>query len=354
MKYFLRQTLLILLFAGLVLTRPALAQEKPPARVVVALVGEQMVSQSATMEGIVHFERVANLSAEVSGRVDEHDLDEGQLVESGQPLVRINTDFVRKDIEITQKEREQVGSEIKKLESNLQRLTELLKTNAASRSAYDDARYSHQALERKREKLNEQISRLRLQAKKAVVRAPFNGIVLERFTELGEWTAPGTPVARVASVDDLVVRVAISENLLRYLVTGEKIAVTIPALREELTGTIGGLTPVADLRSKSVSIKVQIPHRPKMVQNMSASVEIPTSEKVVLRTIRRDAIIKFKGKNFVYTVKEDKAKILPVNIVSRMGELVAVDNPYFAVGMPIVVDGNDRLKPDQPVQIVSK
>ncbi|RKZ37247.1 MAG: hypothetical protein DRQ37_02300 [Gammaproteobacteria bacterium] len=352
MKRYIPRSLYILLVTGLVLTTAAWAQDKPPARVVVAPVGEQTISQSASMEGIVHFERVADLSAEVSGRIDEHHLQEGRLVETGQPLVTINTDFVRKDIEITKKEREQVEAEIKKLESNLQRLTELLKTNAASRSAYDDARYSHQALERKREKLSAQISRLRLQADKAVVRAPFNGIVLERFTELGEWTGPGTPVARVASVDDVVVKVAVSENLLRYLVTGEKITLTIPALREELTGTIHGLTPVADLRSRSVSIKIQISHRPQMVQNMSAKVEIPIGEKMVLRTIRRDAVIKLKGKDFVYTIEEDKAKILPVNIVSRMGELVAVDNPYITVGMPIIVDGNDRLKPGQPVQVV--
>ena len=70
--------------------------------------------------------------------------------------------------------------------------------------------------------------------------------------------------------------------------------------------------------------------------------------------IKRDALIKFQGKDFVYTVKDGKAAILPVNIVVYAGEFLGVDNPYIVAGMPVVVDGNDRLKPDQPVEIIEK
>ena len=47
-----------------------------------------------------------------------------------------------------------------------------------------------------------------------------------------------------------------------------------------------------------------------------------------------------------------KAAILPVNIVSYRGNRVGADNPHFVAGMPIVVDGNERLRPDQPVSVV--
>ena len=70
--------------------------------------------------------------------------------------------------------------------------------------------------------------------------------------------------------------------------------------------------------------------------------------------IKRDALIKHQGKDFVYTVKDGKATILPVNIVVFSGEYVGVDNPYVVPGMPVVIDGNDRLRPDQAVEIVEK
>ena len=76
--------------------------------------------------------------------------------------------------------------------------------------------------------------------------------------------------------------------------------------------------------------------------------------KMKLKMIKRDALIKYQGKDFVYTVKDGKATILPINIVVFSGEYVGVDNPYVVPGMPVVVDGNDRLKPDQEVEIVQK
>ena len=78
----------------------------------------------------------------------------------------------------------------------------------------------------------------------------------------------------------------------------------------------------------------------RMAENMSATVHIPTSPKRLLSILPRDALIKFQGKDFVYTVKEDKAAILPVNIVTYLGNSVGADNPYFAEGMPVVIEGS--------------
>ena len=85
---------------------------------------------------------------------------------------------------------------------------------------------------------------------------------------------------------------------------------------------------------------------------MSATVQVPASSRMKLKMIKRDALIRNQGKDFVYTIKEGKAKILPINIVGYDGEFVGVNNPYIVPGMPIVIDGNDRLRPDQPAQII--
>lgn len=62
--------------------------------------------------------------------------------------------------------------------------------------------------------------------------------------------------------------------------------------------------------------------------------------------------MQIKGKDFVYSVKENKAKMLPLNIVARTKGFVAVDKPPVTTGMMVVIDGNDRLRPDQAVTII--
>jgi multidrug efflux pump subunit AcrA (membrane-fusion protein) len=78
---------------------------------------------------------------------------------------------------------------------------------------------------------------------------------------------------------------------------------------------------------------------------------VPASTKQQLSIISRASLVKFQGKDFVYTVKEGKAAILPVNIVAYLGDKVGVDNPYIVPGMPVVTEGNERLRPDQPVVV---
>jgi multidrug efflux pump subunit AcrA (membrane-fusion protein) len=87
---------------------------------------------------------------------------------------------------------------------------------------------------------------------------------------------------------------------------------------------------------------------------MSATVFVPSSGKRQLSVISRAAVVKFQGKDLVYTVKDGKASVLPVNIVAYLGQKVAVDNPYIVPGMGVVIEGNERLRPDQAVVVAGE
>jgi len=132
------------------------------------------------------------------------------------------------------------------------------------------------------------------------------------------------------------------------------VPVIINAYDKQMMGTIDSLSPKADAKTKNVFLKIKIPMLTKVAQNMSATVFIATGNKQKLFMIPRDALIRFQGNDFVYTVKEKKAVRLMVNIKAYQGNLIGTDNVHFKEGMPIVVDGNERLRPGQSVVIVDK
>jgi multidrug efflux pump subunit AcrA (membrane-fusion protein) len=160
-------------------------------------------------------------------------------------------------------------------------------------------------------------------------------------------------VFRLGSADDLYVKVPIAEKLVRFAKPGDKADVIILAYDEKVSGDIEGILPVADEKTKNIFLKIRLGNIKdipfKVAENMSVSVYVPISEKKTLKIIPRDALIKFQGKDFVYTVKEGRAAIMPVHIAAYMGAEIGVDDPHIAVDMPVVVDGNERLRPDQPV-----
>lgn len=351
MKYFH-----LLLWLGIVLplSLPAAPPALPPAKVVITQVRERELAPTIRLVGAIDFDRISEVSGETSGLIVRQNAVEGSLVKQGDPLVELNTDLIRKDIDIKQKQRAQANADLEKVARSMQRLENLLQTNSASRQAYDDARFEHQSLMKRRETVDEQIMRLQIQLDKSTVRAPFDGVVLAKLKEQGEWVNPGTSVATIASTSDLVIKVAISEKLLRFQKIGDPVPVTINALNSRIEGRALGFIPVANIRSKSATLKIAIPYQREMIRNMSAMVEVPSGRKRLLRLLPRDAVVKFNGRNFVYTVAEGKAKILPIKIVARTGTDVAVAEPPVTKGMDVVIDGNDRLRPDQPVEIIGR
>jgi len=169
--------------------------------------------------------------------------------------------------------------------------------------------------------------------------------------ETGDWVQQGKQLVSVGSVRDLIVLVPVDESTLQFITVGDRVPVALNAFNRELSGTVAQVVPVADARTKNIFIKIATEPLEGVAENMSATVFLPTSDRRELSIIPRDALVKFQGKDFVYTVKEGKAAILPVNIVTFLGDKIGADNPYFAAGMVVVVEGNERLRPDQPVTV---
>jgi len=352
MNLFCMRNLTLMLLIGL--TCPAGAQGPPPAKVVVAEVFQKEVAPTQAMIGAIDFERQSGLSPEVSGLIQEHSIAEGGIVAKGDVLLRLNTDFIEKDLQILRKQIARIDVKLQNSRKNVKRYENLFKGNATSEKTYEDLVDGLREMVIEKEVLLKSVEKRKLEIAKSRLRAPFDGLVLEQLRDLGEWVSPGTPVCHLASIEDVVVVVAVPETYIRYVQPGQSIGLTVTALEKEITGTVRSLVPVADQASKTFRIKIDVAYMDNMIQNMSVSAYIPVGKKASLKMIRRDALIRNQGKEFVYTVAEDRAKILPVTVVAYEGEFVGVTDPYITPGMSIVVDGNERLRPDQPVTVQAK
>ena len=278
-------------------------------------------------------------------------VNQGDQVKKGDPLVRLNTEILEREIALTKTRIEQIDLRIKNTEKNFKRLDRLYKSSGVSEKDFDDALYSYQDARKEKQAIEDTLAKLLIQQRRSVIKAPFDGIVLNKNVDSGAWVQQGKLLVSIGSSSDLFVRAPIAENLLRFMQLGEQVQVVLNAFNLQIEGTVIGIDPVADLKTKNIFLKIKIPPMELVAQNMSANVFVPSSDKRQLSVFSRAALIKFQGKDFVYTVKEDKASILPVNIVSYLGQKVAVDNPYIVPGLPVVVEGNERLRPDQPVII---
>ncbi len=342
---------LTVLFAA---TAAGQQHEQPPAKVVTTTVREAMVSENAPVTGTLHFDTVGRLSSEISGLVQSVSFTEGHTVKRGDVLVRLNTDFIDKEIELVRIRSRQLDIKIENVEKDLVRTGRLYKESATSEKTYDDLRFSLRELQTQKEALAQELDIARLKKSKSVLTAPFDGIVLDKTAEAGDWLAPGSVFCRLGALDDLCVKVPVSEELMRFSRQGETLDVNLVALGKSVEGTVVGILPVADLRTKNVTVKIRLPRIEGVVENMSAVVRIPTSLPKEFPLVPRASVVNLQGVQTIYTVKDGKALPVSVRVSAFKGAYAAVEGEDVEAGMEVVVDGAERLRPEQAVEVINR
>lgn len=348
-KHLLTAAAAILLFT---IGHPVLAADgPPPAKIKVTPVTQEEVAQTRSVIGVLYYERISHISTELAGLVESVEVNQGDVVKKGDPLVILNTEILDQEINFQQAKLEQIELRIANVEKNYKRLERLFGKAGVSERERDNALFEYENAQIEKQATQATLQKLKIQKKRSEISAPFNGIILTKDVDSGSWVQPGRQLVSIGSSEDLFIRAPISESILQYIELGQTLPVIITAFGKEMTGILEDIDPVADMKTKNVFLKISIEPQGLIAQNMSATVSVPASIKQQLSIINRASLVKFQGKDFVYTVKEGKAAILPVNIVAYLGDKVGVDNPYIVPGMPVVTEGNERLRPDQPVMV---
>ncbi len=349
-----QKTTAAVLFLLLALLPPVPARaEAKPANVVVAEASTMMSAETAKMNGIVYFENKSLVSAEVSGKARQIFFEEGNTVTRGQKLLTTDTILLEEELAWQKIKLEALEVKIERTRKDLERYEMLYKSRAASESAYDDLKFSYKGLLKEKAALQKQIETTEIKIDKSSVYSPFTGLVIEKRVEKGNWVTPGDPVARIGAADSVSVKVPVSENFVRFSKKGDDIPLVLTALDKSLTGKIAGFKPYADARTKNLYLEIRIEFDGFVAENMSAEVDVPTGPEIQVLTVPRDALVSSGGSQIVYTVEENKAVPVPVKILGYSGIHAKVDSETLADGMPVIVDGNERLRPEQSVNIVA-
>lgn len=322
------------------------------ANVVTAKTDRVMSAETARMSGTVYFEEVSLVSAEISGKAERTLFEQGDVVKKGQKLASTDTELLEKELAYERSQLNELEVRIKKAKQDVERYATLFEKQAASESSYDDLKFDYEAMLERKSALEKKIEMTRIKIGKSSVYSPVRGIVIEKMVEEGNWVAPGNPVARIGALDSVSVKIPVSEKFVRFSSKGDAIPVFLTAFNKTLEGTVTGFMPYADSRTRNLYLKVKLDYTGFVAENMSAAADVPTGPEKEVLVFPRDALVSYQGSEMVYTVKDGKAAPIPVKVTGYAGKNAQVEVGTLREGMVVVVDGNERLRPDQAVKIV--
>ena len=322
-------------------------QEAPPASVTVAKVQNGQVAPQSEFIATIFYQEISDTASEVSGMAEVVRFEEGQRVKQKQILVELGSEILRKRLQATTSSFEQVLSELEIAGIDLKRRKKLFKKKSISEQSYDEVRFQVIGLEKRAASLRAEVERLEIELKKKIIRAPFDGIVIKREVDRGEWISEGETVAVIGKDDIIDIVAEVPERFIQYVNKGMR--VSAKANGRDLMGTVIAIVPRGDVATRTFPVKIRTDNEYSLIEGMSARVILPTGKSSQALIVPRDSIISKFGRNIVFTAVDSRCHMVPVKIIGYDGLEAGVESQQLAEGMLVVVEGSERLRNGQAI-----
>lgn len=324
----------------------------PAAPVVVSEVRMGLVTSMVEFVGTVYYPEVSDVAAESSGRIKAVSFEEGQKVKKGDLLVKIDTELLEKTIQGNQAAHEEVLVNLEKAKVDLQRIESLYRKQVVPEQLYDENRYKVQSLEKKAASLMAEVERLQIDLTRQSIRSPFDGIVVKRWVDRGEWLQPGSEVATIARDDMIDVVIELPEIFMRNIRIGMEVKTRVGG--KEMKGKVFAFVPKGEVTTRTFPLKIRMSNTLSLIEGMEARASLPSGESRKTLMVPRDAILPMMGQNVIFVVINSKIKMIQVKVIGYQGEMGGIEGEGLLVGMKVVVKGNERLRDGQMVTILPK
>jgi membrane fusion protein (multidrug efflux system) len=324
-------------------TEAEVKAEKADAKAVpveAALVTRGAVEPTYAATATLEARREAVIHAEMPGEILAILVEEGDRVEAGQVLARL--DDARVQLEL-----KQVATVADRLANEAERSEKLLERDMISREAYDRARFE-------RDTQNASVALVRHSLDKGTIRAPYAGVVTRRHVKEGQWLALQQPAFEIADFDTLEARLDVPERQAMALKAGQPVHVTVDALAgTEFTGTVERIAPVVDRASGTVGVTLAVDNSKHSLRpGLFARVAVAYDQIADATLLPKAAVLAEAQRNRVFVVADGIVDERFVELGHDTGALVQVLSGVDA-GATVVTVGQSGLKDGDKVAIVN-
>ncbi|MDX1967342.1 MAG: efflux RND transporter periplasmic adaptor subunit [Planctomycetaceae bacterium] len=408
-----------------------------PSPVVVSRVRQEVVATGQTFVGTVMPAKTSSVGSAVDGRVVEYPIDIGVRVGKGEPLCKLLTETINLQIAAAEAELRLRKEELRELQNGMrpeevamakarmesahalnefaqgrykraeqlvlerktltqEQLEEFLSGSIAAARSLHAAEQEYQMMSKgpreesiaqaqaRMDAQGEMVQQLKDQLRKHTMISPFDGYVVAKRTEVGEWVMRSQVVAEIVYMDEIEVEAHVLDAQVDHVRLGMEARVEVSALEQPLyIGTVARVSPQADVKSRTFPVKVRVQNiiredGPVLKAGMLARVTLPVGRVRESLLVPKDAVVFGGPSPMVYVVvsvaaaaappagappkgapvpglgapaEGDIVKPVPVELGVASANMLEVKADLKASDR-VVVLGNERLRPGAAVKIL--
>lgn len=323
----------------------------PPARVEVAAARTGTLTDRWIFLGEVQATSRAQLSAGADGEVELVGPRVGDRVAAGDELVKLDVSLAKARVAAAKATRTEVIQELAQAERDK------LRAESLGRGILPEAEIERDVT--RAQTLTTRTAALRAAEREAKVQlgrhrviAPFAGVIAARYVDPGDWVAPGDPVLELVDDGEVEILVAGSEPLVAKVRPGDIAVVRHGA--ERIEAEVKGVVRALDPATRTAKLRL-VPSQVAgwMLPGSSVDVEFAVVRDDEGVIVPRDALVYGAIGVRVIRVEAGKAAPVPVDVLATVDDEALVRGEGLVAGDHVVVRGNERLRPGQPLEIAA-
>jgi RND family efflux transporter MFP subunit len=299
-----------------------LTGERAPEGHPVPVVKEE-VDELLEWPGTVRSHSTAQPAPKLLGRILKVPVDVGSVVREGDVLAVLDDRDVKARLDQAGAERIAAEAEAVQGEAEFARIQGLFDRDAATRRDLEAAQARATSARARAELAHHAAREADVRLSDCILRAPFDGVVTEKWAEAGDLAVPGKPIVAVQDPRRLRLEALVPETFARNASLGMEVRVRIDALGREITARIDEIAPAHDPESRSVLLKAVLPLEEDLRPGMFGRLVQPGGKKTAL-LVPASAVRRVGQLELVRMWEEGEARIRHVRTGKTIGERVEV------------------------------
>lgn len=346
----IRSTLCAVLMAALL---PACGgdgdgEEVGPPPVVIANVEVRDLDVRIDATGELVAKERAQIASEVSGRITEILVDEGEAVEVAQVLLEIDPE--RRNLELADARAGLTEAEaaLAEQEREYRRAKTLHEQGIASEASLDQTETALALARSRAEAARARVGVADRAVRDASVRAPFAGLIARREVSRGEFVNVGQPLFELVALDPVEVEFHLAERDSGRVLVGQEVRVTVaPFPNQDFHGLVTVVSPTVDVRTRTLRVKAQIDNRDgRLRPGLFARVDLGIAVREGVLLVPEKAILLRSDGAIVFRRREgNRVERVVVETGEHRGALVEIARG-LAPGDQVVARGQAGLVDD--------
>lgn len=317
--------------------KPAVEVKIP---VEIALVNRESISANFQGTAALEAEAVAQVVAKTGGVILQILVEEGQHVERGALLARLENDRQRLSLA-------QANANLRKIQNDMKRQTELFNRKLIGSGVFEQLKFDLET-----QKASYDIAALELSYTE--IRAPISGTLSQRLVKLGNQINSGQTLFRIDDFDPLEARVAVPERDMQSIKAGQPVQMLVDAMPGTVfIGTVGRVSPVVDPKTGTFDVIAQFKDASETLRSgMFGRVNIVTATHDNALVIPRVALLSEDGTSAVYVVAGGRVARKSVKVgFTGDGRSEILDG--LSAGDQVITLGQNAVREGSLVEVVN-